>query len=295
MRKGLAVLTVLASAACRGPQHTAPHGELAFTVQGAVEGAPLKFGAGDLKSLPRRAFAARDPHLGREVKYEGVNVAALFDDKVEAKKGADTLVFHCRDGYDVAIPLIAVKRYKPVLADEADGKPLSALNYGAPLGPLYLVWPNVDDPGLDTDPRVKPWWWAFQVEELEAVYWEKTYARALKPPPGSSDEARLGADLYGTECIQCHKLRGVGGRKGPELTDLLKTLPVDAFLATVADPKKRDPKAAMPAFGWMGKGELQKIGAFLEAVAEAGPLPQPVEEKKEPEPREPLPPILRPY
>jgi mono/diheme cytochrome c family protein len=273
MRIGLPTAALLAGSAvlaCTGAQKPQPpKGTPVLTISGKVEHGPFIYGSEDLATLPQRKFKAVDPHLGREVEFSGISIGELID-KLTLAKNADTAVLRTRDGIDVAIPLIRLKVHKPVLATAMDGAPLPP-----ELGTPYAAWPNIDDPGLDTDPRVRPWWWLANVTTVDVIEWDKTYSRALRVPSGAGDAARLGAATYGTYCVQCHKLRTVGGTRGPELTAVMKNYDLPSFTAYVGDPRSKNPKSTMPSFRALGDRTIQNVAAYLKAVQESGPLPPP--------------------
>jgi hypothetical protein len=262
---------------------------MVLTVRGKVEHGPFLFGTGDLPGLPRRSFQARHPATGRTVLFEGLSLAEILSSKLAMQERADTLVLRSRDGSAVPVPLVLVKQWKPILADRADGRPLAewALEAGARVGPLLLAWPNVDNPGLATDPRA-PAFWAGAVDAVEVVVWRQTWGRALRVPPGAPDAARLGADAILYRCMTCHRLRGVGGERAPELTRVVGSAGPDAFATRMrAHLAKVRP---VPAPG-EGEGEaLGGIARFLAAVevatpakAEAGAKAGEPEEDLEPE------------
>src|SRR5258706_3621370 len=143
MRTPCAVLAALLATGCSGPKPTPPRGAPLLTVSGHVSNGPFVFGEGDLAGLPRRAFHGRDPHLAKEIAYDGISLADLLGEKVAIDGEGDTAVIRCKDRYDVAIPLVAIRRHKPSLADKMDGAaPGAWLKWQASaLGPPYLGWP----------------------------------------------------------------------------------------------------------------------------------------------------------
>ena len=51
---------------------------------------------------------------------------------------------------------------------------------------------RLSDAQIVSDPRIfrAALWWTGPLEAIEVVAWDRTWGRALRPPPGSSDEAR---------------------------------------------------------------------------------------------------------
>src|SRR5512142_288684 len=200
--------------ACAGPRPRTPRGEVVVSFEGKVENGPFRFGKGDLPTLPRRSFKAVSPVTGKEASFDGLVVSTILSDEMELGKGVDVAIFHGNDGYAAPVPIAALRQLKPILADKVNGAP--AADWAKAAAPLQLAWPNVDQPGIDSDPRMR-WWWVGGVKRVEMQSWITTYGKALHVPQGSSDDARLGAESISVSCMACHKVRGVGGTRGPEL------------------------------------------------------------------------------
>ncbi len=260
------IAAALALAACGGGPRLPrqPTGETLLAVRGLVKGGPYLLGRKDLEALPRARLRGIDPHTGREAEYEGVSLSKVVTDRLDLKKGADVLVVRTSDHEAVPVTLWVVRQFRPVLAYSMDG---------APLPKLVLAWPNVEQSGLWTDPRAIDWW-AQDVVALELADWEKTYGRALRLPPGAPDDARLGAEQYGYRCISCHRVRGVGGERGPELTLAAAKLSPDAFARAVQAhrlwPQARPEAAPAPEV-------VARVDAFLRIVAAVAPTEEPPE------------------
>jgi hypothetical protein len=280
--RAVGLATILAVAACSStPRARTGTGTPVLTVHGGVVGGAARFGAPDVAQLHRRSFRAMDPRGGAEATYEGIALSRLLGEGLELDKAVDVVVVHGEDGYQVPIPLSVVRQLGPVLADRVNGTPLAEARPDA--APFALVWPTRDAPGLAHDPRAR-WWWVDGVKRLEVISWGTTYGVALRVPTGAADEARPGADGFETSCINCHRVRGVGGSRGPELTTKLKD-PVahERFAGLVRNHAARRDAAAIAA---LPAPSVRQIGAFLRAVALAGPpLPgeePPVERRDEP-------------
>ncbi|HEY7726459.1 MAG TPA: c-type cytochrome [Anaeromyxobacteraceae bacterium] len=265
MRKPV-LLALAALAACsRTPVRKAVPGDL-LVVEGKVEKGPLGFAAGDLAALPRRTVRGADPAAGRVGSFAGPSLAELVVERLPLRPGVDVVVLHGRGGLRVPVPLNALRQSRPVLATEAEGRPLDGWAGGS--GPLLVAWPDAEAPGLDTDPRIR-WWWVRGVARLEMASWAEKYGRALRVPLGAGDDARRGADLFASQCLHCHRIRGQGGEVGPELTAaplaggrLERTLP--GHLAAVGGGAPELPGAA-----------ASQVAAFIAAVqAAAGDRPQ---------------------
>jgi mono/diheme cytochrome c family protein len=250
-------LVVLAAACSGGPRlPKAAQGTPLIEVRGAVKDGPFALGRADLERLPRREVHGVDPATGRAAVWQGSSVAELVSGRVEVSKGADVAVVRTADRAAIPIPLIVIRQLRPVLADRADG---------ARLPSTVLAWPTLEQRGLETDPRAGLWW-ARDVIAFEVVDWQRTFGAALATPDGASDDARRGSGWFGERCISCHRMRGVGGERGPELT-------------TVASRIRRAPFSALLEKhpGWRGTGGdppgeqgVSELWSFLHAVAASG-------------------------
>jgi len=273
-------LLLLASCASPPIRKAAP-GDL-LTVEGKqVERGPIGFGAAELAAVPRRTLRGVDPRTGRGAAFEGVNLQELLADWLPLRRGADLVVFHGAGGVRVAVPFNAIRQNRPVLATLANGQPIAAWDEGA--GPFLLAWPNVEAPGLDTDPRQR-WWWLRGVTRVEVVAWQEGYGKALRVPPGARDEARLGAEVFANQCMHCHRLRGVGGVAGPDLASSPGGQSPEALASLLrGHAAARSGMASAPD---PSPTAAEQVGAFLQAVGTAGP-DRPQDEVREPE-RAPL-------
>ncbi len=263
---------LLALTACSGvPLPKTPQGALVISIGGAVKGGPFALGRADLEKLPRRRVQGVDPVSGREAQWEGASLAELVGKRLETQRGVDVVLVRTAARAAIAVPLWIVWQFRPVLADHADGAPLAA---------PVVAWPTLDQRGIGTDPRAVLWW-AHDVVALDLVDWQRTFGTALATPDGAAEGARRGATLYGERCIACHRLRGVGGERGPELTAVASRLAAPSFAALLA----RHP-------GWKGVGGdppgeegAAELWSFLGAVSEAtrtgAPPPEPAPEHED--------------
>lgn len=258
MRKLAFTALAAVSAACGGGPRLpdSPKGEAVLELRGAIEGAPITIGAGDLAGLPRATVRGRDPVTGREAAWEGASLAALVQRVRPAKRAViDTVVFRTRDGAAVPVPLTLVRQLKPALV-RAEGEP------------ALVAWPNLEQVGLEADARA-PAWWARDVVALEFVPWPRAFGAALAPPLGASAAARVGGGVFASRCVACHVLRGAGGTVGPALTLAGGTLDLARFEEAVA------------AHGFASRGlsppdatQRAQLWAYLQAIARA-PTPEP--------------------
>ncbi len=265
MRKSWIVLGLLLACANRGYLPTTAQGEKVLEVRGALKYGAYALGRGDLARLPRRTVRGVDPVTGRTATWEGVSVAALVIDRVElAKTGADTAIVRTADRAAIPIPLTVIRQWRPVLADRADGAPLAA---------PVLAWPTLEQRGIETDPRSEGWW-AREVVAFELVDWQRALAPALAAPDGSPDAARRGSSLSADRCLRCHRMRGVGGERGPDLTTVAARLQPGPFAALL----DHHPGWKVTEGDGPGPDGPQELWSFLRAMAAAttGARPDPV-------------------
>jgi mono/diheme cytochrome c family protein len=255
MRKLGIVLLSLAACSSATQLPKVAQGAPAITVGGAVKGGPFNLGRGDLEKLPRRSVRGVDPSTGREAVWEGVPVDELVAKRVEVQRGADVVLVRTSDRAAIAIPIYVLLQHRPVLADRADGVRMT---------PNVLAWPTVEQRGLETDPRARLWW-AHDVVALDLVDSQRTFGPALATPDGAVDGARRGSALFGERCIACHRMRGVGGERGPELTTLGSRIRQAPFAALLEKhPGWKDTGGDQP-----GAQGAQELWSFLHAVAAA--------------------------
>ena len=284
-------LALLALGGCAGVGfHEAVPGD-ALTFEGRLDRAPLGLSPADLAALPPARIRGTDPATGVPATFTGAAVAPLLEDGgLPLKRGADLLVFHGAGGRRAAIPVNAVRQMRPVLAAEVDGRPT-----GSEADGRLLAWPDVDSPGLATDPRLG-WWWLRGVKRIEALSWEESDGKALRVPPGAGDDARRGAEAFATSCMTCHRVRARGGTAGPDLTRFLVTAEPGRLPGLLAGHLAA--RSGQPAVPDLPAAAVGRIAAFLRAVALAEDGQPPEEEIREPEARPPAaapgPGLLRP-
>lgn len=268
------ILTLAASglvAGCGGARlPTKPGPEDLLIIEGQVKDGPYHLGRADLEGLVRAGFQARPPGAEAPSRFDGISLQRLLAFYIQPQAGADTLVFVTKDGLAVPVGVGLIRQYGPILADRLDG---------AAVAPR-LAWPNLDQRGLDADPRAGLWW-AGPVVRIEVVDWDKTWGRVIRAPAGSPDEARLGASQYLVRCAGCHRHHGVGGQRGPGLDGAVARLGAAGFAAAVL----RHPgwPSRVGAELWSAEAVAGQVAAFLAASDQAG-VPPP-EQAIKPAPR----------
>jgi mono/diheme cytochrome c family protein len=257
MRKRTFVPMLLVAACSAGPRlPRAPAGTPELEIRGALEGGPFSLGRADLERLPRRTLRGVDPETGTEAAWTGPSVATIVSERVELAKGADTAIARTADGGAIAIPLTVIRQLKPVLADRVDGVRTAR---------RILAWPTMEQRGLETDPRARGWW-VRDVVAFEIADWQRTFGPALATPDGAPDGARRGAATFGDRCISCHRLRGAGGQRGPDLTTVAARIRPGPF----GELLERHPGTRAAGGERDSEMEAADLWSFLRAVAVAG-------------------------
>lgn len=253
--RNIGLLLLIACGACSSRLRlpTSPQGAPVIEVRGAVKGGPYALGQADLERLPRLRVRGEEPRGGRTALWEGASVVAFVSDRVDLRKGADTVIVRTADRAAIPVPLTIIRQLKPVLADRADGTRLAT---------RILAWPTEQQKGLATDPRAASWW-VSDVVAFELVEWQRTFGPALAAPDGAADAARRGAGVYAESCISCHRMRGQGGERGPDLTSVAARIPPGAFTALLpSHPGWQNRSAREPR-----EETANELWAFLRSVS----------------------------
>ncbi len=257
MRKRTFALVLFAAACSAGPRlpRTAT-GSPEVEIRGAVKRGPFSLGKADLDRLPRRTVRGVDPETGEEAEWAGPSVATMLSERIEIAKGADTALARTSEGAAIPIPLTVIRQLDPVLADRRNGVRTPA---------RVIAWPTLEQRGLETDPRAAAWWVRNPVA-FEIADWQRTFGPALATPDGAPDDARRGATAFGDRCIACHRLRGAGGQRGPDLTSVAMRMGAGQF----AELLERHPVARKADGEKDAEREATELWSFLRAVAAVG-------------------------
>ncbi len=162
MRMFLATLmSVFLATAAIGEDTADPTGRILLTIGGAVEKsnapgfkAEAVNVAGFLGVVSEKAFAFDDIMLagldqheitanlldtGKDITYTGPRLSTVMMAVGAEGKTASPMAL---DGYQAELDWNTIKKYEPILATHADGRPLVV----GKLGPAMVVFPVVDDP-----------------------------------------------------------------------------------------------------------------------------------------------------
>jgi len=108
------------------------------------------------------------------------------------------------------------------------------------------------------------------VSTLVVESWVRTYGRALALPPEASDQARRGVEHVAGHCLPCHRVRGAGGTRGPDLARSLSGWPAQRIAAWLVP---HSTQAWLPD-GSDGDQARREIAAFLQAAASSPAPPE---------------------
>jgi mono/diheme cytochrome c family protein len=113
------------------------------------------------------------------------------------------------------------------------------------LGPLYLVWDNLNAKGLLASGASDM---PYQVKRVEIMH-ESPFPNTL-PPAGASDEVKRGYTHFRQHCIACHTINGEGGGKAPELnypTSVVEYIKPEYLRRWILNPQSIRYNSLMPA------------------------------------------------
>ncbi len=182
-----------------------------------------------VKTLPLGDFSAIvaaaslkvfEAHERKERTYKAYPVRPLLD-YIFGKgwEQAEEIVFTSMDGYQPSIPVAKFLTHDAYLAfASTDDAPFTLTNVLqnnelVQLGPLYLVWDNLQSKTLLTDGASGM---PYQVIGVELTAFATRFPN-LSLPAQASAPAQRGFLHFRKHCMACHTINGEGGGKAPEL------------------------------------------------------------------------------
>ncbi len=168
---------------------------------------------------PALSLKVFEIHERAERSYRAFPARPVFD-KVFGKEWekAQEIVFTSIDGYQPSTPVAKFLSHDAYLAfAHEDGTPFTLTNTlqnneTAQLGPLYLIWDNINSTALlEAGASDMPW----QVIRVELKF--VAPFSDMSPPGHASAEAQRGFMHFRKYCMACHAINGEGGAKAPEL------------------------------------------------------------------------------
>jgi ubiquinol-cytochrome c reductase cytochrome b subunit len=101
-------------------------------------------------------------------------------------------------------------------------------------------------------------------------------AATTSPPVSSSANLSMGAQagqaLFQSQgCTGCHRVNGVGGSVGPDLSDIAQRGHSQQWLIVqVTNPKRHDPTSIMPSFSRLSQQQLNQLVDYLMTLGASG-------------------------
>lgn len=177
------------------------------------------------------------------------------------------IYFHALDGYlSVLESGRAREGYAYMAFKRADGKPFTIDNVNqnekdVPLAPFYLVWDNLKNPALQTS---NAYAWPYQVYQLELVSADRLQALL---PDNASPSIEEGFYAFRDNCLSCHNIAGVGGRKfGMDVRQIIKGRSREELYEWIDRPSAINKYTSMPplAPGITGENRVRVINSILD-------------------------------
>ncbi len=192
--------------------------DIEFKDQGRVVRTLSLAGLGSIAAaVSLKVFEA---HEKKERTYRVYPVRPLLDHIFgKGWKQAEEIVFTSADGYQPSIPVARFLAHDAYFAfASSDDTPFTLINALqnnelVQLGPLYLVWDNLQSKALlDDGASGMP----YQVIGVELTTLAIRYPN-LSPPVHASPQVQRGFLHFRKHCMACHTINGEGGGKAPEL------------------------------------------------------------------------------
>ncbi|WP_052494210.1 c-type cytochrome [Nitrosospira sp. NpAV] len=168
---------------------------------------------------PAVSLKVFEAHENAERIYRAFPARPVLD-KVfgEEWRKAQEIAFTSIDGYQPSVPVAKFLAHDAYLAfAHENGAPFTMTNTLqnneiVPLGPLYLIWDNINSKELlESGASDMP----YQIKRVEV----KSVAPFpnMAPPANASVEVQRGFTHFRKHCMACHTINGEGGGKAPEL------------------------------------------------------------------------------
>ncbi len=214
--------------------------------------------------LPSMEIEVVNPDLKRPVRYLSFSLADVL--KLMGGEDAETLVFHCLDGYRSNTPGENINKLDLRLAYGEDGvagkwSPISEGKVTNDPAPFMVISANSSDQKLFS--------WPYQMNRIEVISFARKFSRTLPPGVAAETPAAKGFALFKVRCLNCHSINLQGGEIGPELniprniTEYRST----AFLRQwLQDPSQFRARARMPAPNLTAR-ETDEVLAYLRHMA----------------------------
>lgn len=207
------------------------------------------------KKIPTIIVTVWEPHENQNVQYRAFKLSdVLYSYYQQSWGSSDIIVFTCADGYRSSIPTERIKSFPAYLAFERVGSSdfvvdnLLQNEEHVKLGPLYLIWDNLNYKELLEDGAVH---WPYQIVNISPSTLSTMFPQIV-PKRGSTSGAVRGLALFSKYCLSCHRINGAGGEKGPELTNILgfpnqNKEAMKYVYEYIINPRQVNPQSKMPS------------------------------------------------
>ncbi len=123
----------------------------------------------------------------------------------------------------------------------------------------HVADPEMIAPGIRRPPQGH-----FGTPQAQAIAAFVKRVQAGAPPPAASSDEIRASIIFAVHCAKCHRVDGIGGDEGPDLTRAAQKRDREWMLTYVRDPSLIDVNATMPAFeDKLAPAELQSIVDYM--------------------------------
>ena len=186
------------------------------------EGEVLKtLSVDDLRAMvPEVSLKVFEPHEKQNRIYRVLPARQVFENVFgKGWEKAEEIAFTSIDGYQPNIPVAKFLAHDGYFAfANGDDSPFTLApklrNHDSiPLGPLYVVWDNIESPVLlKAGTSDMP----YQIKSI-TLRVEAPLPNNMAPPSGSTAKVLQGFKHFRQHCVACHSINGEGGQRAPDL------------------------------------------------------------------------------
>jgi hypothetical protein len=191
-----------------------------------------------------------------DAEFKVVSLLKLIS-QFELKSGENAIVLNCFDDYQGILPISDALKYDLQLATKIEiGFGLSKPSW---LNPLLVVVPDGKEPPFEER------FLTANIRELKFVR-SSDYYGPLKNIARVSKEASQGFEVYKSNCLFCHSLKGRGGSKGVRLLqmyELTKEIDKKKLLKDFKSFHHKDNADKQDIEQFVTSDQLQQIMDFL--------------------------------
>lgn len=170
--------------------------------------------------LTKQTLKIFEVHEKQERIYQVYSATTLFDFIFGSDwRTAEEIIFICEDGYQPSIPVTKFLQHDAYFAfASADQQPFTLRNSlqnneKVQLGPLYLIWNNLNSSDLLNEGAADM---PYQITGIELTTFAARFP-AIFPPSNASADAQRGFLHFRKHCFACHTINGEGSGKAMEL------------------------------------------------------------------------------